>query len=158
MPKKISQPDISAQQQLNDLLENKVSFVDVRDKTWKVRWKTKQSLRKVTDKLLDEKENEDKVVCKCVALLRLENWWKQKLFYWILWRWYYYVREYTDEELLPYIEECKKKVPVESYFGCIMLLTAMKDTMMMMTRKEVNHIQAEQLMAQRGALEKNGKA
>lgn len=152
--KKITQPSVDEQKIYNSVVSNKKSKVLVRGKVWNVGWKHHVSLRKVTDILLEDKGSEGKIVCKCAAALRLDNWWKIPLFFWFLWRYYYYIKCYTEEDLLPYIEECKKKVPVEKYFGCIMLLTAMKDTMMMMTREEVNRIQAEQITERLGALAK----
>lgn len=97
---------------------------------------------------------EEKVLCKCAAVMRLRGFLKSKLFYAILWRWYYYVKEYGSEELLPFITECKKKIPAETYYASIILLTGMKDTMMAMTREEVSRFQAAQLMAQLGQSEK----
>jgi hypothetical protein len=155
--KPITQPTAEDEQLYNDVVNNNVSVVSVRDKVWSVKWKHHISLRKVTNLLLKADEDEAKVVCKCVSILRLDSWWKIPLFHWFLWRWYYYVKCYTEEELLPYIEECKKKVPVQGYYGCIMLLTAMKDTSMMMTRAEVNRIQAEQITERLGALEKSDR-
>lgn len=105
--------------------------------------------------MLDKNQDEDKIVCKATALLRLNSWWKIKFFYWLLWRWYFYIREYNEAELIPYIEECKKKLPVEGYYGAIILLTAMKTTKMQMTRAEVEHFQAEQLSVQLAASQKN---
>lgn len=98
---------------------------------------------------------ENKVACKCAALLRLNGYWSIKFLYWLVWRWFYYIKQYTNDELYPYLEECKKKVPVMSYLMCTTLLTAMMDTKKQMNRAEVNRIQAEQLSAQRAALAKS---
>ena len=98
---------------------------------------------------------ENKVVCKCAALMRLNGYWGIKLLYWWLWRWYYYVKQYNESELGEFIAECKKKVPVMDYLMCTTLLTAMMDTKKQMNRAEVNRIQVEQLSAQRAALGKS---
>lgn len=181
---KIEQPNLESQRLNTSVVGNKVDYVEVRGKKWRVMWKRNANLHKVTEILMKEspvegkrpKEedyegneegyaealakyereamkyamSEDKVVCKCVAALRLDSPITMKLFYGWLWRWYYYVKMYTCDDLLPYISECKKKVPVQSYYASIMLLTGMKDTMMAMTREEVNRFQVAQLMAQRG--------
>lgn len=98
---------------------------------------------------------ENKVVCKCAALMRLNGYWAIKLLYWFVWRWFYYVKQYSEGDLGEYIAECKKKVPVMDYLMCTTLLTAMMDTKKQMNRAEVNRIQVEQLSAQRAALAKN---
>lgn len=104
--------------------------------------------------MLSHFEGEEKVLCKCAAVMRLRGFLKLKLFYGILWRWFYYVKEYGSDELFPYITECKKKVPAETYYASIILLTGMKDTMMAMTREEVSRFQAAQLMEQLGRSER----
>ena len=86
---------------------------------------------------------------------RIERLLKILFFYWFLWRWFFYVMQYSDEELLPLIETGKKKVRVEGYCACTILLTEMKDTVKSMTREEVNRIRQESFMALRGRQEKN---
>ena len=99
--------------------------------------------------------DESKVNCKVAALFRLNGFFMIHLFYWLVWRWMYYVKEYRNEELLPYLAECKKKVGLESYIYTTILVTGMKDTVMSMTREEVEHIQAELAMGQHGVSAKN---
>lgn len=147
---KITPPGESGEALYDDVLENGASYVEVRGRKWKVRWKRRRGLRAMSH-ILSTSKDDSKVICQCAAALRLEKWMKLKLFYPFLWRWYYYVRDYQPGELLPYISECKKKVPLASYYACIMLLTGMRDTEMMMTREEVSHIRLEQAMERRGA-------
>jgi hypothetical protein len=85
----------------------------------------------------------DKNNCKVAACIVLNGLWPIKLRYWFLWRWFYYVKEYTDEQLAPLLEEGKKKVPVEAYYEATILAIGMKDTMMAMTRAEVERILQE---------------
>lgn len=149
MAKSIKKPTIEQEGELNSVVENKKDYVEVRGRQWGVRWLHNEAIRRVTDLMLNEKE-EDRVVCKCAAVLRLDRYFKIKFFYWFLWRWYYYVREYTYGELLPFISLCKKKVQVEEYLMATMLLTGIKDTAMNMTRKEVSRILQEHSTGQRG--------
>jgi hypothetical protein len=88
-------------------------------------------------------KDSDKNNCKVAACIILNGLWSIKLRYWFLWRWFYYVREYTDEQLAPIIEEGKKKVPVEAYYESTILAIGMRDTMMAMTRAEVERILQE---------------
>ena len=153
--KVVEQPSRDDERELMDVVENGVSYVEVRGKRWKVGYKHNRSLTKVSALLVDDVEDEDKVVCKAVAYLRLDTYFKILLFHWLLWRWYYYVKNYREGELIGYIEECKKKVAVADYYGAIMLLTAMKSTKMQMTRAEVERFQAAQLGEQLTASRKS---
>lgn len=150
----VTPPDSSGERLLDDIMENSVSHIVVRGRKWSVRWKRRRSLRWVSKILLKGKD-EDKVICQCAAALRLDSLVKLRLFHWLLWRWYYYVRSYQPGELLPYIAECKKKVPLASYFACITLLTGMRDTEMMMSREEAGRIRLAQVMGQHGPSEKS---
>lgn len=152
--KNIAQPNLDEQKELDALLNHSVTYVEVRGKKWECAPLYNGTLRAMTHVVLNEKE-EDKVNVKCAALFRLNNFFKIKLFFWILWRWMYYVKEYRNDELLPYLAECKKKVGLEDYIYSTILVTGMKDTVMSMTREEVEHIQAELIMAQHGASQKS---
>ena len=149
--KLLSQPTEDEQRELHAVENDIASYVFVRGKRWKVKYKHNRSLQHVTSLMLDEGEDEDKVICKAVAYLRLDTLFKIKFLFWFLWRWYFYVKDYTAAELVPYIEECKKKVQVAEYYEAIILLTAMKTTKMQMTRAEVERFQAEQLSEQLAA-------
>jgi hypothetical protein len=155
--KVITDPTPEEEVFLNDTLERKPSFVKVRDKMWKCDWLFHGTERKLTSVLADESTDEDKVVCKCAALLRLNGLWKIKFFYPILWRYFYYIKQYREDELLPFITECKKKVIANEYLLSIMCLIGMRDTMMSKTRKEVTRLQAELLSEQLGLSQKSSQ-
>ena len=106
---------------------------------------------------MNEKQ-EDKVTSKCTAALLLNGYFKLFFFYWFLWRWIYYIKQYGDDELLPIIEYCKKKVDVENYCIATIYLTEMRDTIMTMTREEVRHFLQERRGVQHGASEKSIQA
>lgn len=144
---KIGQPTIEEQRELNKVVLDKVDEVEVRNKTFKVRWLRGEVVERMTDVMLAEeeksKEGQDistsRIPCKCVALIVLGRWWKIKLWYWFLWRWYYYVREYGEHELFPVIEMAQKKMAcqVMEYQFITIYLTALRNTKMMMTKAEV---------------------
>lgn len=135
-------PKTEDEKELNALAENKATEVKVGGKTYRIGALRGGVIRKMTDVILNEKV-ESKVSAKCCALILLGRLWKIALFYWIAWRWIYYVKEYTEDELRPVIEEAKKKVPVEAYLINTILLTGMRDTVMSMTREEVRRIRPE---------------
>ena len=147
--KTINQPNKEEEKLLNDIVENRKDEIVLRGRKWKVGWMHNRAIRKVTDIQFYEKD-ERKVSSKCAAALLLNGYWKILFFYWFLWRWFFYVMQYSDRELIPVIALCKKKVQVEEYCAVTMLLTEMKDTIMMMTREEVERIRQESFMAQRG--------
>lgn len=149
MEKKITEPTEKEKKTLDSIVENAKDYVEVRGRKWGVRWIRNRARRKVTSIMNNEKD-EDKVVYKCAAALRLNGFFKITFFYWFLWRWYYYVKQYSEEELVAFIDLCKKKVPVEGYLIATMLLTGMRDDTMNMTREEVNRILRERTGGQRG--------
>lgn len=141
------QPTDDEQRELNAVIENEATEVKVRNKTYKVKGLHKETMRKMTDVMLNCNE-ESQVSSKCAALIILNGFFKIKLFYWFLWRWVHYVMQYSDEELATLIEEGKKKVPVQAYYQNTILLIGMKDTMVAMTRKEAERIRQELLSGQ----------
>lgn len=79
----------------------------------------------------------------------LNGYFKIKFFYWFLWRWFYYVKQYLEIELHPLIDEGKKKVRAEDYYINTIFLIGMKDTMIAMTREEAERFRQELSSGQR---------
>ena len=104
---------------------------------------------------LNQMSIKSKVPSKAASIIILNGYFKIRLLYPILWRYLYFVKEYTYEQLFPIILEGKKKIPLEGYSLDMALLGMMKETKMTMTRKEAKQYQAELLSAQEAPLEKN---
>lgn len=151
----VRQPDEEVQKEQVDIIENTPDVVSVRGKDWKVYWMHPIAKLKITKIILSDNGDDQTINCKCAAVIMLRRNPMIFFFYWIVWRWFYYVKEYRDEELLPVINAAKKKVQLEEYLACTILLTEMKTTIMAMTRKEANHILQEQIMAQHGQSQKS---
>lgn len=132
------QPNNDAQSKLNNILEDGVDVVKIREKRFNVRWIKKGVIRKLTNAIMTCK-NEDELSAKCASLVLLNSYWKIKLFHWIYWR--YLWRKYSDEELLEIFMIAKKKVDsqTQAYFTNTIYLIGMKDTIMTMTREEAEH-------------------
>lgn len=163
---KIEQPTIDAQQIYLSLISNDAEEVQIlrTKKKYKVRWLKNGQLEKLSrlllhkktiDKedttgreILDEILEDSKIACKSAAIILLDGYWKLKLRYWFLWRWFYYVRQYDNIQLLPILETGKKKVPQMQFFKTIMSLTEAKDSLMRMRAKEVEVTLRELNMAQ----------
>lgn len=153
--KLFEQPDIEAQREYSSIIDNGTDEIEVRGSKWLVGWLRNEAKRKITSILLDKEIGELTVPCRCAAAMRLNGYWKIRFFYWLLWRWYYYVKEYTDNELLPFVSLCKKKAEPFAYYAIITFLTEMKDTTAAMTREEVERIQVALRSAQLEASQKS---
>lgn len=140
MAKKIkapAEPTLVEERALFGAVENTVEYVMVRDRQLGFRDLCGWARHKITKILLKEDTDEFAVGCKCVAAARLNGYFSILLFWWILWRWYYFVRRYTDSELSDAIALIKKKVAPGSYYFNTTLLIGMRETMMQMNREEV---------------------
>lgn len=84
---------------------------------------------------------------KAAAIIVLNDWFKIKLFYQVLWRWLFFVKGYTPDQLQPIIVEGKKKIQVQDYSINMAFLAMMMETAKMMTTKEAKVYQAELLSA-----------
>lgn len=157
MAKRIKEPSLEDEKLLNEIIENNPDKLKALGKEWNIGYLKAGTKRKITNILMNEKQ-EDKVTSKCTAALLLNGYFKLFFFYWFLWRWIYYIKQYGDDELLPIIEYCKKKVDVENYCIATIYLTEMRDTIMTMTREEVRHFLQERRGVQHGASEKSIQA
>lgn len=142
------QPTIEEERLLNSVVEDEVSRVDVRGTTYKLKYMRNATIRKITDVMLKDGDD-SKVSSKCAALMVLNGYFKIKFFYWFLWRWFYYVKQYLEIELHPLIDEGKKKVRAEDYYINTIFLIGMKDTMIAMTREEAERFRQELSSGQR---------
>ena len=118
-------------------VENETEYVLIRDKRIGFRDLCGWGRHKITQILIQEGGDEFAISCKCLAAARLNGYFSIKFCWWFLWRWYYYVRRYTDSELVEAIALIKKKVAPGSYLLNTTLLIGMRETMMQMNREEV---------------------
>lgn len=147
MAKAKRQPTEEEQQNLDEVLEDSVSEVELRGRKMKIGWMRKGTLRKISHIMLSD-DDEMRVTTKCAAAMVLNGYWRIKLLWWLLWRKWYYLNQYSDKELSKIIDEGKKKVQVLSYYVNIISLTEMKDTILAMTREEVERYRQGQATAQ----------
>ena len=150
MDKKIEQPNIELQQVLDAIMEETKTPYTFRGKQHKMGWLHNGATRKFTHVELST-DNEWKKRVKQCAIVRLNNKWTILLFYWILWRYYYYILDLDIVEVLNVFDVAKKKIQSVPLQMATILATAMKDTMMAMMRDEVRRIQAEQAGEARSA-------
>lgn len=140
----IEQPDKNAEGMLNSIMDNLPDVVKIprTRKSYKVKWLKGITNRKIT-RVLREYGNDDKISAKVAAAIVLNDYWKLLFFWWLTWRWFYYVKQYDESQLMPLIVEGKKKVQQEQFYGNIMLAIGMRDTIMAMKKEEVERFLRE---------------
>lgn len=147
MAKKVIQPATSEdQKELNSVTENGTDVVELRGKKIQIKWMHMETISKISNLMLQE-GNDNTIIHRCAALIVLNGFWKCHLFYWFVWRWFYYVKQYTSEELLPIINLAQKKTASEekvAYLNATILLTALQVTKKQMTKAEADLILQEQ--------------
>lgn len=130
-------PTMDEERALFGAVENETEYIEIRNKRFSFRDLTGWAKHKITKILLNENGDEFAVSCKCIAAARLNSYFAIKLFWFILWRWYYYIKNYTDSELVEAVALIKKKVAPGSYLLNTTLLIGMRETIMTMNREEV---------------------
>lgn len=141
--KKIEQPNVELQEVLDDILNETPTEYTFRSKKRMLGWLHKGTTRKFTHIELKEKNEWKKRIKQC-AVVQLNNVWKIRFFYWLLWRYYYYIIDLDVWEVLGVLNVAKKKIQSAAFQLTTILATAMTDAMMTMTKAEAEHIQAEQ--------------
>lgn len=137
------QPEIDIQRELDMLQGDKPTKVTIPRTKHQVGigWLRKNTGRKVTSLLLNSRKDdkfEDTVFAKAAAYIVLNGYFKIAFFHWFLWRWYYYIKQYDDSQLLPIIECGKKKAPQIPYFLGMAYLNGLKDTVVAMKRERAD--------------------
>ena len=139
------QPDIELQKLLDAVMEAEPEVVTFYGKKHKIRWLHNGVTRKFSHVMMTEKDpwKRSVKVCACV-LLNCRNglltWLLLRLWYWLYWRWLYYVRDIDQVEVIGVLDAGKKKVQSEPLALATILATGMMDTMMTMARHEVGQV------------------
>ena len=167
----VRQPNVEQQREYVSLRENSATVVHIRKKKYRLHWAKNGQISKLSKLLLNgttkeenpstedifkDIERSSKLSCKAAAIYILDGYWKCKFRYWYLWRWFYYIRQYDDEDLREVLEVGKKKVPLQQFCVTIMSLTEAKDTLMMMRTREAERILRELSTAQPSQQQKSG--
>ena len=163
---RVAQPTAAQQREYESLVSNTPTEVSIlrTNKKYRIKWIKNGAIEKLsrllihagdTDNDADKDENvydaisgDAKLACKAAALFILNGYWSIRFKYWFLWRWFYYVRQYDGVQLQPVLAVGKKKLPLMAFYGTTTLLIGVKDTLMQMRTKEVEHILQEQALAQ----------
>lgn len=130
---------------LKSVTHNYADKVQVRNTTYNVRWMHPAIADRITC-LIQKDGNDNKIISQGAALIVLGGFWKAHLFYWLLWRWFYYIKQYSAAELTPLINTAQKKTQQEEMAACLnamMLLHALSDAKKQMTKEEAERILQE---------------
>lgn len=119
--------------------------VTFRGRKKKIGWLRHKTLRHFTHIMLTEENIDKRNVKLCACILTNDVFaWFRRLVYALRWRWYWYVIDLDDIEVLKVIDAAKKKIPFNQSQLITTLSTGMKDTMMAMTKQEFAFTQAAQ--------------
>lgn len=150
----MQQPSVDSQMLYLSMVGNDPDEVQIlrTEKKYKIRWLKNGQLEALTrllvranSKKVESSGNDamdailadSKLACKAAAIITLDGCFKLKMRYWLRWRWFYYIKEYDNIQLHPILEMGKKKVPLMQFYMTITSLTEARDTLMRMTREEV---------------------
>lgn len=151
MSKNVKEATKEDEQLLVSVQNNKKDPVKVRNKTYRVGWMHLGVGDWVSNLIANG--DDQKIMAKAAALIVLNGFWRAHLWYWLLWRWFYYVKQYTAAELTPLFQMAQKKTTQEertAYLSGMMLLIALKTTRKQMTMEEAKHIHQELLTGKGG--------
>jgi len=95
---------------------------------------------------------------KEAILIVLNDFWKIRILYRPLVWWWGKVKGYTDGQMLPIIQEGKKKLQLTAHWTVMVYSTDMRNDQMKMTKKEAEQYQAELLLAAKRLSSKNSPA
>ena len=82
---------------------------------------------------------------KEAVIFALNSWWKLHLIYPFKWRIWAYLRGYTEEQMMPIIQEGKKKLPLTAHWTNMAFSVDMRTDWVRMTNKEAEQYRAELL-------------
>ena len=114
----IKQPDLQMQEALDNIMSREPDIVEVNGKQRKIHWLHNGTVRKFSHIMVKEKSEwkRNVKVCSCILLNRKNGLWTWILlhfWYWIFWRWLYYVKDINQVEILGVLDASKKKIQSE---------------------------------------------
>ena len=171
---KVTQPSVEAQRTYASIRDNDATVVKIlgTKKEYKIRWLKNGQIERLSRLLIrkGDTDNEDaekdsalaailddtKLACKASAIYILDGYWKLKFRYWLLWRWFYYIRQFDNMQLQELLEEGKKKVPLAQFLMTTMSLTGARATLMNMRTEEAERTLQELATERQAATAKQG--
>lgn len=133
-----SQPSIEDERELEAVVDNDKEYVLVGGRRMGFHDLTPWALHKISRIMVADGGDDLSVGSKCLAAAMLNGYFKIKLFWWALWRYYFYIRQYTDIDLAAAVALVKKKAlaSLAVYSLNTTLLIETRETIMKMNRAE----------------------
>lgn len=89
---------------------------------------------------MDKVLGDGKLACKAAAIYVTPGFFRLKLKYWWLWRWFYYIRQYDYSQLRPILSTGYGSTPWIDFLKTMSILSNQKTTQMRMTAKEAEAV------------------
>ena len=155
----MEQPNLKEKEQLANIFKKEEIKIAGTNKTYKIGYMKGYTLEKLTDISLwirkydgsDDKKfkkKKIKLVAKQASYAIL-NGMKIFFFHWIFWRYLYYIKGYTYNQLEPILEAIKKKTPLRAYIKATTLAYLM-DIMIMNVSEEEQKEVLQELISDKG--------
>lgn len=171
----MKQPNVQARLDYLDIVEDKPIEITIprTKKTVKVRGIRPYTLERLTrlwlerDEFTIKEESAATLKDMCIdpyfaakeaALIVLNDYWKIRLFWWFMWRYWGKWKGYAEEQMSPIIEAGKKKLPLMAHWTNMAFSVDMRTDWMKMTRKEAEEYRAELLSVASRLSSKNTQA
>lgn len=137
-----------SRRELDSIRMDRKDPVYVRDRKFMIGWIRPDVNWRINEIVEAEGEkNRLQAIHKVFTLGVLNSFIKIKLFYPLLWRWFYYVKGYSWDELLPAVTLIKKKIPLEAYWQGMALSVDMMTSWRTMEKKEAEQYRRELMSA-----------
>ena len=124
------------EKEYNSLVEDEKDVVYVGKDKFKIGWLRAGAQRKISS-IITKYSDDDTLQHRCAAICVLNSFWKITLFYWIVWRWFFFVKEYTSGEMASLLNLFKKKVQHEQSLRNMVSLIGVRDTLKSQTMSTV---------------------
>ena len=137
----MEQPKIDIQKTYDDLLSREPEEVIFDGKKLSIGWLHNGTVRKFSHVMLKEDDpwKHNTKACACILLNHrhgLLTWFLMWAWYWIYWRWLFYVKNIDQTEIMVVLNAAKKKIQSEPLMLATILATEMMDTLMTIARHE----------------------
>ena len=141
----MEQPKIDIQKTYDDLLSREPEEVIFDGKKLSIGWLHNGTVRKFSHVMLKEDDpwKRNTKVCACILLNHrhgLLTWFLLWAWYWIYWRWLFYVKNIDQTEIMVVLNAAKKKIQSEPLMMATILATGMMDTLMTIARHEAGQV------------------
>ena len=112
----------------DSIVEDSKDEILVGKKKYKIGWLKPGTRRRMSHTII-KYSNDDTLEYRCASIALLNGFFAIKLFQWFLWRWFFYIKEYSSKDLAPIIEISKKKATQTELYQNMAYLIGVRDTL-----------------------------